>query len=86
MSDFDHHSGNGSNRVSLSDAAQAVIDVLDECSADLQALRHRLRGEDLPGELQLDETELPTPREQVEHIAARLERCAGALRPAGGEE
>lgn len=84
MPDFDHHSGDGAERVPLSDAAQAVIDVLDECAADLQAMRHRLKQEELPDELELDESDLPTPREQAEHIAARLESCAGALRQAGG--
>lgn len=85
MPDLDPHSGDGAHRIPLSEAAEAVIDILVECSADLQALRHRLKQEELPNEFDVDESDLPTPREQAEHIAARLESCAGALRQAGGE-
>lgn len=85
ITDLDHPSGDGARRVHLSEAAQAVIDVLDECPADLQALRHRLKQEELPDEFDVDESDLPTPREQAEHIVARLESCAGVLRQAGGK-
>lgn len=61
-----------------------MLHLLGECAADLQAMRHRLKQDELPDELSVDESELPTPREQAEHIAARLESCAGALRQAGG--
>jgi hypothetical protein len=59
--------------------------VLDECAGDLAAVRHRLRQQELPEELEVDESELPRPGEQARRIAARLETCAGALRNASGE-
>jgi hypothetical protein len=77
--------GNGAARVPLSEAINAVLDVLDDCAGDLAAVRHRLRQQELPEELDVDESELPRPDEQARHIAARLESCAGALRNASGE-
>jgi hypothetical protein len=35
--------GDGAARVPLSEAINAVLDVLDECAGDLAAVRHRLR-------------------------------------------
>ena len=77
--------GDGAARVPLSEAINAVLDVLDDCTGDLAAVRHRLRQQELPEELDVDESELPRPAEQARHIAARLEECAGALRNASGE-
>lgn len=81
--------GDGPPRVTLPDASQAVMDVIEECYADLAAVRHRLDGgEDRDVELEI-EGELPSPREQAHHVAARLEAAAGMLRSAsersGGE-
>lgn len=81
----DPSEGDGAERVSLSEAINAVLDVLDQCAGDLAAVRHRLRQQKLPEELSVDESELPRPDEQARHIAARLETCAGALRNASGE-
>jgi hypothetical protein len=67
--------------VTLSEAAQAVMDVIAECHGNLEAVRHRLSGEEL--DVDVDPSELPSPREQVLHVAAQLESCAGALREAG---
>ena len=75
----------GAARVPLSEAITAVLDVLSQCGGDLEAIRHRLRQEELPEELSVDESELPRPGEQALHVAARLETCAGALRNASGE-
>jgi len=83
--DDDPSEGDGAARVPLSEAINAVLDVLDECASDLAAVRHRLRQQELPEELDIDESELPRPDEQARHIAARLETCAGALRNASGE-
>ncbi len=77
--------GDGAARVPLSEAITAVLDVLSDCGGSLEAIRHRLRQEELPEELDVDESELPRPGEQARHIAARLETCAGALRNASGE-
>ena len=77
--------GDGAARVPLSEAITAVLDVLDQCAGDLSAIRHRLRQQELPEELDIDESELPRPDEQARHVAARLETCAGALRNASGE-
>ena len=43
-------SGNGASRVHLSEAAQAVEDVLSGCRAELRFLRRRLKGREEPGE------------------------------------
>jgi len=83
--DDDPSEGNGAARIPLSEAINAVLDVLNECAGDLAAVRHRLRQQELPEELEIDESELPRPDEQARHIAARLEECAGALRNASGE-
>jgi hypothetical protein len=77
--------GDGTARVPLSEAITAVLDVLTQCGGNLEAIRHRLRQEELPEELDVDESELPRPDEQARHVAARLEECAGALRNASGE-
>lgn len=74
--------GDESQKVSLQEASQAVMDVLEEIQADLSALRHRLGDEDLDPHLEVDEDELPSPHEQGLHVAARLEASAGALRDA----
>lgn len=71
---------NNDTEVSLSEAAQAVMDVLVECHGNLEAVRRRLNGDEI--DVDMDSSELPTPREQVLHIAAQLESCAGALRDA----
>ncbi len=76
----------GSGQVTLSEASQAAMDVLEDVHAELAALRHRLRQGERPDELNLDEDELPSPREQARHVAARLEACAGTLRSASDEE
>lgn len=86
LSDDGPEEGDGAARVPLSEAITAVLDVLDACAGDLAAVRHRLRQQELPEELSVDESELPRPDEQARHIAARLETCAGALRNASGEE
>jgi len=75
----------GAARVPLSEAVTAALGALNQCGGDLEAIRHRLRQEELPEELDIDESELPRPGEQARHIAARLETCAGALRNASGE-
>jgi len=83
--DDDPSEGDGAARVPLSEAITAVLDVLSECGGNLEAIRHRLRREELPEELDIDESQLPRPTEQARHIAARLEECAGALRNVSGE-
>ncbi|WP_158705209.1 hypothetical protein [Salinibacter altiplanensis] len=75
----------GAARVPLSEAITVVLDVLTQCGENLEAIRHRLRQEELPEELDIDESELPQPDEQVRHVAVRLETCAGALGNASGE-
>lgn len=84
-SDDDPPEGDGAARVPLSEAINAVLDVLSDCGGSLKAIRYRLRQEELPEELDVDESEFPRPGEQARHIAARLEECAGALRNASGE-
>lgn len=78
--------GDQPQKVSLQEASQAVMDVLEETHAELSALRRRVGVEDLDPHLEMDEDELPSPREQVLHVAARLEACAGALRDASARE
>ena len=85
LPDDDLSGGNGTPDVPLSEAINAVLDVLDDCAGDLSAIQHRLRQQELPEDLNIDESELPRPKEQARHIAARLEECAGALRNASGE-
>jgi hypothetical protein len=63
--------------VSLLEAAQAVI---AERHGKLKAVRHRLDGDEI--DVDMDSSELPSPREQALHVAAQLESCAGALRDA----
>lgn len=75
----------GTQNVSLPEAAQAVMHVLEEIHAELSALRRRLGDEDLDPQLVLDEDELPSPSEQALHVAARLEAAAGALRGASDQ-
>jgi hypothetical protein len=57
--------GDGAARVPLSEAITAVLGVLTQCGGDLEAVRHRLRQEELPEELDVDEPELPRPAEQA---------------------
>ncbi|MFB6273499.1 MAG: hypothetical protein ABEL51_11455 [Salinibacter sp.] len=59
--------------------------MLHECYADLAAARHRLRGQELPEELGVDESELERPAVRAREVAARLETCAKVLRNASGE-
>lgn len=47
--------------------------------------RHRLRRQELPEEVGIDESELERPAVKAREIAARLETCAKALRDASGE-
>lgn len=75
----------GASSVSLVEAVQAVMDVLEESHAELGVVRLRLSEEGLDPELELDEDALDAPPERVRHVAARLEGCAGALREAAGE-
>lgn len=56
------------------------MDVIAKCHGNLEAVRHHLDGEKL--NVDVDSSELPSPREQALHVAARLESCAGALREA----
>lgn len=72
----------GSGQVSLTEASQAAMDVLEEAHAELAAIRHRLREGEMHEQLEIDEEELPSPRDQARHVAARLEACAGTLRTA----
>jgi hypothetical protein len=69
--------------VSLLETTQAVMGVLVECHGNLEAVRHRLNGDEI--DVDIDSSELRTPREQALHIAAQLESCAGALRDAERE-
>jgi len=86
--------GDGAGRVSLSEAAQAVEDVLAGCRQELQFLRQRLQS----GQEELDfegteahqeegtEEDFPTPSEQALRVASRLQACANALRNASTPE
>ena len=76
--------GDGAGRVPLSDTITAVLHVLDECAADLEAVRHYLRQEDVPESLEVDESLLARPPEQVRRIAVNLEMRASELRDASG--
>lgn len=49
----------GAAHVPLSEAITAILDVLDQCAGDLSVVRHRLRQQELPEELEIDESELP---------------------------
>lgn len=69
----------------LSQTITAVIRVLEECPADLETVRHCLRQEDLPESLEVDESLLERPTEQVWRIAVNLEMCAAELRTASGK-
>jgi hypothetical protein len=82
MPDSDRSVSSDETNVTLSEAAQAVMDVIAECHGNLEAVRHRLDGEEL--DVDVDSSELPSPREQALHVAAQLESCAGALRDAEG--
>lgn len=84
--------GDGAARVPLSETIGAVLDELDRRMADLEAIRYRLRQQELPDELQEELTsgemgpeDLPRPAEQARKIAADLETYATALRSASGE-
>lgn len=80
MLDSDSPATHDDTDVTLSEAAQAVMDVIAECHGNLKAVRHRLDGDEL--DVDVDSSELPSPREQALHVAAQLESCAGALRDA----
>jgi hypothetical protein len=81
----DKSRGDGAGRVPLSHTITAVLHVLDECAADLEAVRHYLRQEDVPESLEVDESLLAHPPEQVRRIAVNLEMCASELRDASGK-
>ena len=78
--------GPGSSSVTLSEAVQAVRDVLEEAHAELGAVHLRLGDEELDPDLELDEDALDAPTDTIRHVAARLEGCAGALREAARED
>lgn len=80
MNANDLTSDTNGDSVPLLDAAQAVMDVLKECHSDLAALRHRMKHDEMPKQLDIDDDDRPSPQEQALHIAARLEACAGSLR------
>ncbi|MFB6280231.1 MAG: hypothetical protein ABEK75_12065 [Salinibacter sp.] len=84
MDDFTEDASpfDSSEQVSLAEASQAAMDVLEEAHAELAAIRHRLREGEMPKQLKIDEEELPSPRDQARHVAARLEACVGTLRGA----
>lgn len=86
MIDFEDSSPGGVGQITLPDASEAAMDVLEEVHAELAAIRHRLQQGEMPEELDIDEDELPSPREQAYHVAARLEDCAGPLRTAEEDE
>ncbi|MFB6097953.1 MAG: hypothetical protein ABEK84_02360 [Salinibacter sp.] len=86
MPDFEPNADSDADRVSLPEAIQAVMDVLEETHAELGAVRRRLGDQDLDPELELNEEALDSPAEIVRHVAARLEGCAGALREASERE
>lgn len=81
--DDDPSQGDGAARVTLSEAITAVLSLLDDCTSDLSAILHWLRHQELPEELEVDESERPAV--QARQIAERLETCADALRNASGE-
>lgn len=74
--------GDAAQQVQLPEAAQAVMDVLEECHSDLAALRYRLKSNEMPDQLDVDEEDLPSPQNHARHVIARLEACAGSLRKA----
>lgn len=61
--------------VTLSEAAQAVMDVLSECHGNLEAVRRRLAGDEI--EVDMDASELPTPGEQALRAASQFARPGG---------
>jgi len=86
LPDDDEKRGDGAGRVPLSHTITAVLQVLDECAADLEAVRHYLRQEDIPESLDVDESLLERPPEQIRRIAVNLEMCASELREASGTD
>lgn len=82
MSDAPSSLDRGPQQVSLPEAAQAVMDVLEDCHADLAAIRHRMKQDEIPEQLDIDDEKLPSPQEQARHIAARLQAYVGSLRKA----
>lgn len=62
--DNDPLEGNGAARVPLSETINAVLDVLDDCAVGLSAVRYRLRQQEMPEHLDIDESELPRLDEQ----------------------
>lgn len=87
---YGESAGEGAGRVSLSEASQAVEDVLEGCRRELQLLRRRLQGRASEPEFgegaSSGEEDRPSPRERALHLASRLEACAGALRNASTPE
>ena len=80
--------GDGAGRVTLSEAATAVRCVLDDCQAELDAIRRRFRGRpggpenmDVPERKWID-AETERGRQRARAVAAKLEAAAGALRNA----
>jgi hypothetical protein len=73
-------------RPTLSDTATAVLDVLEECSGELRAVRRRLAGRQNPDggapDRELTDEEARQTRDAARHVAGRLEACAGALQDA----
>ena len=86
LQDWTH--GDGAGRVTLSEAATAVGRVLDDCRAELDAIRRRFRRRpgrpenmDVPEQKWID-AEAERGRQRVRAVAAKLEAAAGALRNA----
>lgn len=84
-SDPDPAEGDSAARVTLSEAIPSIQDMLQGAYSDLAAVRHRLRGQELPDEFDIDESELKRPAVRAREVAARLETAAKALRNASGE-
>lgn len=63
ISDRESSEGYGASRVPFWEAITAVLDVLDQCTGDLLAVRHRLRQNEMPDELDTGESDLPRPAE-----------------------
>lgn len=74
------------SHVPLPEAINAVLDELEDCAGSVSAIRHRLRQQELPEEMEIDEEDLPHPAEQARHIVARLKSRAEAIRNAFGEK
>lgn len=77
--------GDGAARLTLSESIPAIRALLQQCDSELVAIRHELRGQELPRELEISEAELDRPAERARQIADDLESCADALRNASGK-